>query len=156
NEAGAKFALECPVSKVERLDPPAADGARFRLETKQGELTCESLVIATGGLSIPKVGATGFGYELARQFGLKMVETSAALDGLVFADKETQTLRELAGISIDCTIECNGVAFRENILFTHSGLSGPAALQASLHWYKGDEVTIDLLPGQDTFAWFLR
>ena len=154
-EAGATVALETQVEKIERLDPPATDGARFRLQTSRGEYTCESLVVATGGLSIPKVGATGFGYEVAGQFGLKLVPTAAALDGLVFADRETQALRELAGISIDCVIECNGVAFRENILFTHSGLSGPAALQASLHWYPGDPVKIDLLPGQDSFGWFL-
>ncbi len=149
--AGAEFLLDTRVERIERRD----EGG-YRVGSSAGPLECESLVIATGGLSIPKIGATGFGYEVARQFGLKLVETVPALDGFVFADAETRSLRELAGVSVDCIIECNGVAFRENILFTHSGLSGPAALQASLHWSRGDKVTINLLPGQDVFGWFMR
>jgi hypothetical protein len=125
------------------------------VETNKGVFESESLVVATGGLSIPKIGATGFGYQLAEQFGLKLVDRVPALDGFTFADAEMQSLAELSGVSIDCVIESNGKSFRENILFTHSGLSGPAALQASLHWNKGDTVTIDLLPGHDTFQWFL-
>lgn len=150
---GAQFELEC---KIEKLSKTAEEGIRFRVETSKGVFESESLVVATGGLSIPKIGATGFGYQIAEQFGLKLIERAAALDGFTFADRETQSLTELSGVSIDCVIECNGKSFRENILFTHSGLSGPAALQASLHWNKGDTVTIDLLPGQDVFQWFLR
>jgi predicted Rossmann fold flavoprotein len=151
DRAGARFLLECRIIRVERVE-----GGGFRLETSQGDFECDSLVVATGGLSIPKIGATGFGYELARQFGLELVETAPALDGFTFGDRETQSLRELAGISIDCVIRCNGISFRENILFTHAGLSGPAALQASLHWRPGDAVEIDLLPGNpDCLGWFL-
>jgi predicted Rossmann fold flavoprotein len=150
-EAGARFEMNCRISKILR------EGERgFRLETSSGEYECESLVIATGGLSIPKVGATGFGYEVARQFGLKLIETKPALDGFTFGDSESAAFRALAGVSIDCRIEANGVSFRENILFTHSGISGPAALQASLHWNAGDEVTINLLPDLDSFEWFLE
>ena len=147
--------MECSLdTRIERVEKLASRG--FRVESSNGPIDCESLVIATGGLSIPKIGATGFGYGIAKQFGLKLIETVPALDGFVFADAETRSFRELAGVSIDCVIESGGKSFRENILFTHSGLSGPAALQASLRWSRGDTVTIDLLPGQDVFAWFLQ
>lgn len=156
--AGATFQLETRIERIERLSdgPDSPAGDRFRIETNRGTYTCESLVIATGGLSIPKIGATGFGYEVARQFGLEVLPTAPALDGFTFSEKDLHSFRDLAGVSIDCLIQCNGKAFRENILFTHSGLSGPAALQASLHWYAGDAVEIDLLPGQDAFQWFLK
>lgn len=156
DSAGAKFELECKIEKVSRLPESQGESQRFRVETSKGIFECESLVVATGGLSIPKIGATGFGYQLAEQFGLKLIERVPALDGFTFADAEMKSLSALSGVSIDCVIESNGKAFRENILFTHSGLSGPAALQASLHWNKGDTVTIDLLPGQDVFQWFLK
>lgn len=153
-EAGARFALDHKVTAVERRD-----GGGFVVRTVHGphsaEHECDSLVVATGGLSIPKIGATGFGYELARQFGLRLVELAPALDGFTFGDRDMQSLRELAGLSIDCVIRGGGASFRENILFTHSGLSGPAALQASLHWRLGEEVSLDLLPDTPAFAWFL-
>jgi predicted Rossmann fold flavoprotein len=149
DQAGAEIRLETRIDSVARRE-----GGAFRVETSRGPFACESLVVATGGLSIPKIGATGLGYDLARQFGLALVDRAAALDGFVFADAETRSLAELSGVSLDCAIECNGVRFRENILFTHSGLSGPAALQASLHWYPGDVVTINLLPDLDAFEWF--
>jgi predicted Rossmann fold flavoprotein len=154
DQAGVRFELGCKIQSISRLtDNP---NERFLISTSAGEFSSESLVIATGGLSIPKIGATGFGYEIARQFGLKIVETAPALDGFTFADAETQSLRELSGLSIDCIMSCNGVSFRENLLFTHSGLSGPAALQTSLHWRKGDTVSINLLPETDSFQWFLK
>jgi predicted Rossmann fold flavoprotein len=151
HEAGAEFWLSCQVAGVEK----SHDGL-FQVRTSLGNLTSESLVIATGGLSIPKIGATGFGYDIGKQFGLKLVETHPALDGFTFADDEARSFQRLAGLSIDCVISCNGVSFRENILFTHSGLSGPAALQASLHWKRGDEVSIDLLPEHRAFEFFMR
>ncbi|MDR3606617.1 MAG: NAD(P)/FAD-dependent oxidoreductase [Oligoflexia bacterium] len=153
DQAGAQFLLDCPIQSVAAID---REGARYQIETRLGSFICESLVIATGGLSIPKIGATGWGYELAQQFGLKLVPRAAALDGFVFADEEGRSLASLAGLSIDCKITCNDRVFRENILFTHSGLSGPAALQSSLHWYPGDGITIDLLPELDCFSWFLK
>ena len=155
DRAGAQFQLECRVLNVERVTMPGESG--FRVETSHGDYTSRSLVIATGGLSIPKIGATGLGYKIARQFGLKQVVTSPALDGFTFGDRETQSLRELSGVSIDCVIRSNDVSFRENILFTHSGLSGPAALQASLHWNAGEEIEINLLPDlPECFEWFMR
>jgi predicted Rossmann fold flavoprotein len=154
DQVGARFELSCKVKKVASI--PADENVRFAVETTAGTFTTGSLVIATGGLSIPKIGATGLGYEIARQFGLKLVETAPALDGFTFADAETRSLRELSGLSLDCLVTCGGVSFRENILFTHSGLSGPAALQASLHFKKGEAVEIDLLPDLKSFEWFLK
>ena len=153
DRAGARIELGSEIKSVSRLSEEGA--FRFRVESSTGAYRCESLVVATGGLSIPKIGATGLGYEIARQFGLKRVETAPALDGFTFADAETRSLRELSGLSVDCVMTCNEVSFRENLLFTHSGLSGPAALQTSLHWRKGDPVFINLLPDTPAFEWFL-
>ncbi len=154
DKAGARIELECKINKISRI---AENDVHFNIESSSGTFQCTSLVIATGGLSIPKIGATGFGYEIARQFGLRIVNTTPALDGFRLADKETQSFRELSGLSIDCKITCNMISFRENLLFTHSGLSGPAALQASLHWNPGHSIFIDLLPDMpSSFEWFLN
>lgn len=120
--------------------------SRWIISTTRGTFECDSLVIATGGLSVPKVGATAFGYNIARQFGLKIIETAPALDGFVFNDRDKERFDDLQGISADTIISCGGASFRENILFTHRGLSGPASLQASLYWRQGATVEIDLLP----------
>jgi len=148
---GAQIKLGCQITKVTRTESPV----QFQVETSQGTFVSSSLVIATGGLSIPKIGATGLGYDIAKQFGLKQVETVPALDGFTFGDHEMQSFKQLSGISVDCIMSCGGKSFRENLLFTHSGLSGPAALQASLHWNKGYDVVVDLMPEQNAFEWFL-
>lgn len=127
---------------------------RFFLRTNQGEFVASSLVVATGGLSIPQIGATGFGYDVARQFGLAIVPTAPALDGFVFSRSDLGNFTELSGVSVDSQVTCNEGSFRENILFTHTGLSGPASLQASLYWSKGDHVHINLVPGKDMFQEF--
>ncbi|MEO5971376.1 MAG: NAD(P)/FAD-dependent oxidoreductase [Bdellovibrionia bacterium] len=155
HKAGAEFQLACKISAVNALSSVPGEEDKFSVETSAGHFTCSSLVIATGGLSIPKIGASPFGYELAAQFGLKIVPTVPALDGFKFKDAEVQSFNKLAGISVDCSITSNEVTFRENILFTHTGLSGPAALQASLHWSAGDPIQIDLLPDLDCFGWFM-
>jgi predicted Rossmann fold flavoprotein len=118
----------------------------FMIETDHGLLTCESLVMATGGLSFPKIGATDFGYKIARQFGLKLVETRPSLVPLIFAG---QNFSSLAGVSIDSIVTSGKISFRENILFTHRGLSGPAILQISNYWHREKPVSLDLLPEQD-------
>ena len=131
----------------------------FRIETNRGEFSCQSLVIATGGLSIPKVGATDFGYRIARQFGVNMVYPSPALDGFRFNEGDLKRFGDLTGVSLDCKVTCNQASFRENILFTHAGISGPAALQASLYWYSEDPVVLDLLPDfkpGELEKWFQR
>jgi predicted Rossmann fold flavoprotein len=146
NDSGAQFFLDCKISGVKKA-------SRFEIKTNQGTFSSQSLVIATGGLSIPKLGATGLGYELAQQFGHQLVELAPALDGFVFAAKESAEFNGLAGVSADVVIKAGGKKFRENILFTHAGLSGPAALQASLHWYPADVVEVNLSPDKDVLNW---
>lgn len=153
-EAQVSFEMGCNVEKIEKIENKI--DYPFELTTNRGTFHCNSLVIATGGLSIPKIGATGFGYDIAKQFGLKLVAPEPALDGFRFSDPALQWFAEISGASLECAITCNGITFRENLLFTHSGLSGPVALQASLHWHNGDTLSIDLLPGFDFFSWFLK
>ena len=118
----------------------------FRIETNHGIFESKNLIIASGGLSFSKIGATDLGYRVARQFGLKIVETRPSLVGLVLKGK---TCANLAGVSIDCVVSSGKQIFRENILFTHRGLSGPAIIQISNYWRKIDAVSIDLLPETD-------
>jgi len=129
------------------LTPPASSST---------PLSARAVVVATGGFSIPRIGATGIGYKLARQFDLKVTETRPALDGFTFSDADMSFYRDLAGLSVDCVLSCKRISFRENILFTHVGLSGPAALQVSLHWNPGDAIEIDLLPDRDPAEHFQR
>jgi predicted Rossmann fold flavoprotein len=145
---GAQFELDCHINSISKRE-------HFVVDTTKGVFACESLVIATGGLSVPQTGATGFGYKIARQFGLNIVETRPALDGFNLTDQQLREFTELSGVSLDTIVTCNGVAFRENILITHKGLSGPASLQASLYWNPGDALTIDLQPGFDVEQWLL-
>jgi predicted Rossmann fold flavoprotein len=149
--AGATFFLKHLIAGVTKSD----DG--YLVKTDQAEFLAPSLVVATGGLSIPKIGATGFGFEIARQFGLALVETAPALDGFIFSDADREKLDGFAGIALDVTMTTNGISFRENLLFTHVGLSGPVSLQASLHWYEGDQVHIDFIPAlsrEELLRWF--
>ena len=111
-----------------------------------------SLVVATGGLSIPKIGATPFGYRLARQFGLKVIDCRPALVPFTFGGADREKYEGLAGVAALVTAETGGAAFREKLLFTHRGLSGPAILQVSSYWQPGRAVAIDLLPGVDLAA----
>jgi predicted Rossmann fold flavoprotein len=149
----AQFQLSCRVLSVSRMED---QDLRFRVETSHGTYLSNSLVIATGGLSIPKIGATGLGYEVATQFGLKLIQRDAALDGFTLTQEDAALLHDLAGVSVDVVIEAGSKSFRENILFTHAGLSGPAALQASLHWHSGDPIEINLLPEGDLFSEFRK
>lgn len=142
---------ECKKAKVEiRLNCSVKTISKdkfYTLETTCGNFTAESLVIACGGLSFPKIGATDFGYKIARQFGLKIVETKPSLVPLNFAG--SQIFSKLAGISVDSVVSSEKHSFRENILFTHKGLSGPAILQISNFWNKNNAISIDLLPTQN-------
>ncbi len=136
------------INGIERAD-------RFRVETSRAAFDAASVVIATGGLSIPKIGATGFAYDIARRFGLAMVEPRPGLAGLKLSGEILAMCNALSGVSIDAMVSCGAVGFRENILFTHRGLSGPAVLQISSYWKKGDAISIDLAPAIDV-ASFLR
>ncbi|MBP9663087.1 MAG: NAD(P)/FAD-dependent oxidoreductase [Pyrinomonadaceae bacterium] len=132
----------CTVTEVGR-------GDEFSVETSHGRFTARNLVIACGGLSFPKIGATDLGYRLARQFGLKVVQTRPSLVGLVL---EGRKYAELAGVSLDCIVSSGRQSFRENVLFTHRGLSGPAIIQISNYWKLHEDVSIDLLPEVDVAA----
>jgi predicted Rossmann fold flavoprotein len=146
-QAGVELHVNAPVRTIERTD----DG--FRLDTAVGAVACESLVIATGGLSIPTLGATGFGYEVAKQFGHNVLPTRAGLVPFTVSGRLKDLCVELSGTSADCVARCNGESFRENLLFTHRGLSGPAILQISSFWRPGDTVEINLLPDRDAREW---
>jgi len=121
----------------------------FEVETNSGIIDSQSLVVATGGLSIAPLGATDFGYRLARQFGLTIVEPWPALVPFALSRGTLRELGPLSGISLDASVSCDGRQFRENILITHRGLSGPAILQVSSYWRPGLSITIDLLPNHD-------
>ena len=141
-------------SKVQAV---AQNGAGFVLQTDGGEIHAGAVVVATGGLSIPKIGATDFGYRVARQFGLKLVEPRPALVPLTFDAQEWAPFVPLAGVSLEVDVETGslkgrnptGARFREDLLFTHRGLSGPAILQISSFWQPGTQITINLLPEMD-------
>jgi len=145
--AGVQVRTHCTVGKVER----GADG--FRVDTAQGRFHAASVVVATGGLSIPSLGATGFGYELARQFGHEVLPTRAGLVPLTLSGKHQERLQDLAGVALPVEARCNGRSFRNALLFTHRGVSGPSILQISSYWQPGDDLRLDLLPGEDAESW---
>jgi predicted Rossmann fold flavoprotein len=128
----------------------------FRVQTAQQEFTAPALVLATGGLSIPKMGATGFAYDVARRFGLNIVEPVPGLVPLKATPGALGLHEVLAGVSLDAIASCDGVSFRENILFTHRGLSGPAILQISSYWRPGDAIVLDLTPACDASGFLLE
>lgn len=144
-EAGVRIDTGCSVEGVERGD----DG--FRVVTTQGELRAPSLVVATGGLSIPSMGATGFGYALARQFGHTVLPTRAGLVPLTMTGKHQERFAELSGVALPVTAHSHGSAFTNSMLITHRGVSGPAILQISSYWNVGDTLHLDLLPQADAF-----
>lgn len=148
---GAKIQLKCSIEKVELLenignDLEESNKERFKLITTLGEFKCESLVIASGGLSIPTMGASDFGYKIAKQFGHTIIPTRAGLTPLTFTKKLQEKFTALTGNSLNVEVTCNNQSFKEAMLFTHKGLSGPAILQISSYWLPGDPLTINLLP----------
>lgn len=143
-DGGVKIRSRCHIIEVRKTEG-------FVLDTSDGEFRCESLVVATGGLSIPTLGASGFGYELAQQFGLKTLATSAALVPFTLPEKRLRELNDLSGLSLPVTASCNRVALQGDMLFTHRGLSGPVMLQLSCYWSPGNAICIDLSPQHDLF-----
>ena len=141
--AGVTLWLDCALGEVRQA------GAGFTVETARGPQSARAVVVATGGKSIPKMGATGYGYRVAESFGLPLVETRPALVPLTFAEQELAWMQPLAGVSLPGRVTANGTAFDEALLFTHRGLSGPAVLQASSYWREGGVIGINLLPGRD-------
>ena len=145
--AGVRIAVKCTVGAIAKTD------AGFALSTSAGPVTAAALVIATGGLSIPTLGATGFGYEIARQFGHDLRPTRAALVPFTFGGPERERCAALSGVSLPVNVRCRGVEFTGAMLFTHRGISGPAMLQISSYWEPGEVLDIDLLPGMDAREW---
>ncbi|MDY6859100.1 MAG: NAD(P)/FAD-dependent oxidoreductase [Pseudomonadota bacterium] len=145
-KTGAELRLQTAATEIRK----AETGFALRLSTGQ-QITTDSLVIATGGKSIPKMGATGLGYQLARQFGHAVTETRPALVPLTFGEDVMAGFKPLAGLATPVRATCNGASFDEALLFTHRGLSGPAILQISSYWREGDTVILDLLPGMGAF-----
>lgn len=133
-----------------------AEKNNYFIMTSEGELIAESVVIATGGLSIPTMGATGFGFEVAKQFALKAYPSVAGLVPFLFNPRQQTRFKELAGTAVEVRVSSNGQSFREAMLFTHKGLSGPAILQISSYWQPGTPVEIDLLPDRDAKKWLLE
>lgn len=145
-KAGAVLELGTTLEAVDKID------AGFRVRLSSGEVEATSLVLATGGKSIPKMGATNFGYRLAEQFGLAVTETRPALVPLTFEPRILERLGPLSGIAVDSTVSARGKTFREAMLFTHRGLSGPSILQVSSYWREGDAIVVNLLPDTDVPA----
>lgn len=130
----------------QRVDGVKKTKDSFHIQTASGICECSSLVVASGGLSIPKMGATAFAHGLAHQFHLELVQPRPGLVPLTFSGPDLASFQALSGLSIDVAVSCSGMAFRENLLFTHRGLSGPAILQISSYWHSGDPIVVDLLP----------
>ncbi len=158
DDAGVRWALSCAVQGIDR--DPASERSCYTVVTDQGTFACQSLVVATGGLAVPKIGASPFGYRLAEQFGIPVVPPKPALVPLALAPELLLPLKPLAGSTLDATANFEHAGFRENVLITHRGLSGPAILQISSYWQmqeyrngKKQPVEIDLLPGLDAAAW---
>jgi predicted Rossmann fold flavoprotein len=155
----AMLVAECEAAGVDlRCDHRVTEvtrGDRFRIATNRGAFTAESLVLATGGLSIPKMGATGLAHDLAQRFGLALTAIRPGLVPLAFDGAMLDLMRPLAGLALDSVAKAGKAAFREALLFTHRGLSGPAILQASCYWREGTTLTLDLLPERDAAALLL-
>lgn len=149
DECGASGATLYPGTKISSV---AKGEGGFAVVTDRGEIRAPSLVIATGGPSIPKMGSSGIGYKIAEQFGLKIVPPRAGLVPLTFDEALLARSKDLAGVAVDAVVSCDGVQFDEAMLFTHRGLSGPAILQISSYWRDGDDIQIDMAPGTDVLA----
>lgn len=142
DQAGVQFRSKCGVNEINK-------GTDFQVSTDLGSFGCSSLVIATGGLSIPQFGATNFAFEIAQQFGLRVTKLRPGLVPLTFHPTDNRFFGSLAGVSIDGVVSCGKASFRENILFTHRGLSGPAILQISSYWTEGTTISLNVLPDVD-------
>ncbi|MGN2242230.1 NAD(P)/FAD-dependent oxidoreductase [Frateuria sp. GZRR33] len=145
--AGVRVETGCAVERVRHGE------AGFSVATARGEVHAQALVVASGGLSIPSMGATGFGYELARQFGHAVLPTRAGLVPLTLSGKHQERYAELAGVALAAEARCGRQAFRAGLLFTHRGVSGPSILQISSYWHPGEELRLDLLPDRDAADW---
>jgi hypothetical protein len=145
---GVQMRMNCRVRGI-------AKAGSFSVETDSGGIEAKSIVIATGGLSYPDLGATDLGFRVALSFGMKVTHLKPALVPLIFSLRDSERYSELSGLSFETSVSCGGRRFSGEMLFTHHGLSGPAILQASSYWNGGEDITIDLLPETDTYELFL-
>lgn len=145
-KAGVELWLSCTLGEVRR------EGTGFSVGTGRGVIAAPSLIVATGGKSVPKMGATGIGYRLAEQFGLPVTETRPGLVPLTFAEQELEWMKPLAGVALPGRVSHGRTAFDEAVLFTHRGLSGPAILQISSYWREGEAIVLNLAPDRDVAA----
>jgi predicted Rossmann fold flavoprotein len=145
-KAGVELWLSCTLGEVRR------EGTGFSVGTGRGVIAAPSLIVATGGKSVPKMGATGIGYRLAEQFGLPVTETRPGLVPLTFAEQELEWMKPLAGVALPGRVSHGRTAFDEAVLFTHRGLSGPAILQISSYWREGEAIVLNLAPDRDVVA----
>ncbi len=146
SSAGVELRLNSSISEIEKLNDHFS--MALHLSDKKTKITSTNLVIATGGKSIPKMGATGFAYDIARQFGLPLIDTSAALVPFTFAERR---FAEISGVAVPAKVTAGDTTFEEALLFTHRGLSGPAVLQASSYWNEGETIVLNLTPAHDLF-----
>ena len=157
-QADVDIRSKCGLNNVQALAETSP--VRYQLEIAQenhnSTLSCESLVVATGALSIPTLGGSGIGYQLAEQFGLRVTPRRAGLVPFMFSDQTKPLCEHLAGLAVDVEVICNGQSFRENLLFTHRGISGPVMLQISNYWHPGDTLHINLLPDIHAAEWLCR
>lgn len=142
--ANAEIRMNTTIEKIEKLSDH-----HFKIKSTRGDFHCQSLVIATGGLSIPTMGASPFGYKVAEQFGIKVWPTRAGLVPLTLHLEDKEKISQLSGIDVHCNVSNELISFRENILFTHRGISGPAILQISSYWHPGETIDINMLPDMD-------
>lgn len=147
---GVQILTQCATDSIAHKD------GRFELQTQRGAFECSSLVVACGGLSFPTMGASDFGFRVARQFGLEVLPLRAALVPLTLDGRELAMANEISGVSIDSIASNDQKAFRENLLFTHRGLSGPSILQISSYWRECEDISLDLLPELDAADWLLQ
>ncbi len=150
--AGVQIVKGCEVKSIV-TEGSEESPIMYLLSTDKGDFKAASLVVATGGVSMPKLGATGFGYEIARQFGLSVLPVRAGLVPFRFTGRYIEVFERLSGITIDATLSTDKKSFRGNLLFTHRGISGPVALQLSNYWHTGEIITLNLLPDIDVEAW---
>lgn len=161
-DAGVTINTDCQIQEIASLSSKTkSNKERYQVSLQQVKeepgkdylLTCDSLVVATGALSIPTLGGSGMGYDIASQFGLKLTERRAGLVPFVFTDNIKSLCEKLSGLSTYIEVSCNGQTFTESMLLTHRGISGPAILQISSYWHPGDTIAINLLPGKDAGEW---
>jgi len=149
--AGVRVETSCEVTRVRHED--ATFHLEYSLANRAGTFSAPALVIASGGLSIPSMGASGFGYASARQFGHRVLPTRAGLVPLTLSGRHQERLADLAGVAMPIEARCNGASFRNFMLITHRGISGPAILQISSYWNPGDDLCLDLIPDADAYEW---